>query len=158
MYKIVQRDIKNMFCWICSIPHCVKIFDDFFTLLNIHSCLSLRYFRLKIHIKKFCLKDKSFSRQLYFHLVRKREINTLCAFQTDDSLRYKLFICHFLSSNLKRTGIVYFTASFFPSCVPGFHFGIFLIMRKASSSQPLPMPLITCISERVPSFFTTKLK
>jgi hypothetical protein len=39
VYKILQRDIKNVLCRINSIPACIKIPNDFLALRDFFSCL-----------------------------------------------------------------------------------------------------------------------
>lgn len=42
-----------------------------------------------------------------------------------------------------------------PDCLPGFHFGIIFTTRRASSSQPNPMPLAIYTRSMEPSARTT---
>ncbi len=51
---------------------------------------------------------------------------------------------HYLLTNLM--GIKYRTGTGRPCCSPGFQFGISLTTRRASSSQPYPIPFNTCTS------------
>ena len=60
--------------------------------------------------------------------------------------------------SLKVIGSVNNTFTFLPSCMPGFHLGIFLITRRASLSNSLS-PLLRATSKffTLPFFLTTKV-
>ena len=57
--------------------------------------------------------------------------------------------------NLNITGMGYFTVTAAPFCLPGFHFGMELITRKASASRFGSTPLTTLASATSPSLVTT---
>lgn len=59
------------------------------------------------------------------------------------------------STRRKLIGMVKYTLTGWPFCLPGFHLGIPFTTLSASSSHPAPMPFKTVQSDIWPSSFTT---